>query len=186
MTARISLVLGGARSGKSQYGERLALETGLTPIYIATAEARDAEMQTRIGHHRDQRDERWSTLEEPLDLASIIAGQSDPARVLFVDCLTLWLSNHLEHGCDLEQESDALCAALAEATGPVILISNEVGQGIVPTNALARQFRDEAGRLHQKVAAICTDVSFIIAGLTLPLKRDGLAIDLALLSKDPT
>lgn len=177
MDVKTTLILGGARSGKSKFGEDLALSSGLLPFYLATAEARDGEMQDRIERHQTQRDPSWFTIEEPLHLARIITQEARPDRVLLVDCLTLWLSNLLEKNIDPEGAAEELCLTLAAARGPVILISNEVGQGIVPANALARRFRDEAGWLNQKIAAIVPDVSFIIAGLCLPLKRNGKATE---------
>ncbi|VAV99325.1 Adenosylcobinamide kinase / Adenosylcobinamide-phosphate guanylyltransferase [hydrothermal vent metagenome] len=174
---RTTLLLGGARSGKSRLGEELALESGLDPVYIATAEARDGEMQARIRRHQQQRGEGWQTIEEPLFLTKTIRQEAAPERILLVDCLTLWLSNLIEQDRDVAGAGGELCAALAATRGPVILISNEVGQGIVPANALARHFRDEAGRLNQKIAAAVSDVSLIVAGLSLPLKRDGKPIN---------
>ncbi len=168
----LTLVIGGARSGKSRFSESLALESGLTPVYVATAQARDEEMQTRILHHRQQRDPHWITLEEPLALAELVSRETCPERILLVDCLTLWLSNQLEQENNLEVETTALQIALQNSAGPIVLVSNEVGQGIVPANKLARLFRDEAGRLNQAVATIAKNVYFVMAGLTLPLKID--------------
>ncbi len=167
-----TLIIGGARSGKSRFSEQLALETGLEPVYIATSEVRDDEMRARIELHRQSRDAKWRTIEEPLNLSAIIAQQSSPERVLLVDCLTLWLSNHLEHQSNIPNQISNLCAALNAATGPVVLVSNETGQGIVPINELARTFRDEAGRLNQAVAAVANNVFVVMAGLTLPLKTN--------------
>lgn len=174
MTGKITLLLGGARSGKSSLGESLAAKTGLEKVYIATSEARDDEMQARIDRHiKDRAGDGWTTVEEPLALAEIIAQHARPDRVLFVDCLTLWLGNVMEQDWALDQAFDALCHSLQQTDGPVILISNEVGQGIVPMNALARRFRDEAGRLHQQIAAMADDVALVVAGLPLALKRAG-------------
>lgn len=171
MTAfRIALVLGGARSGKSRYAEALVRATAeRTPIYIATAEAGDEEMKMRIAHHRMKRGETWHTVEEPLAPAIELArvGQGD---VVLVDCLTLWLSNLLMAGRDIDTEADALCTILADTPARVVLVANEVGLGIVPDNALARRFRDEAGKLNQRVAALADHVVFVAAGLPMILK----------------
>ena len=165
----ISLVLGGARSGKSALAERLTLSAGAHPLYIATAEARDDEMRARIADHRTRRDgQGWETREAPLDLAPVLAA--DPGRPALVDCLTLWLTNHLLAEHDLEAETAALLAALRGRPGPTVLVSNEVGLGIVPDNALARRFRDAAGRLNQRVAQVSDLVVFTAAGLPLVLK----------------
>ncbi len=167
---RIALVLGGARSGKSRYAEALVQSVATrTPTYIATAEARDDEMQTRIAHHRAQRGNAWRTIEEPFALAARIE-QCEPGDVVLVDCLTLWLSNLLLADHDLEDAITTLCARLAATSARIVLVANEVGLGIVPENALARRFRDEAGRLNQRIAAIADHVTFIAAGLPLLLK----------------
>ncbi|MBL8575302.1 MAG: bifunctional adenosylcobinamide kinase/adenosylcobinamide-phosphate guanylyltransferase [Hyphomicrobiaceae bacterium] len=169
----VELVLGGARSGKSRYGERRC-EGAAAPLYIATAQAFDDEMAARIDHHRARRDGRWSTVEVPLDLADALdaacadaAGRSQP---VLVDCLTLWLTNVMLGGRDVEAETARLLAALARATRPVILVSNEVGLGLVPETALGRAFRDAQGRLNQAVAAVAGRVVFIAAGLPLVMK----------------
>jgi adenosylcobinamide kinase/adenosylcobinamide-phosphate guanylyltransferase len=164
---RLTLVIGGARSGKSRWAEA-ALEAAGTPAcYIATGEARDAEMAERIQRHRERRGSFWTTVEEPLDLARRLRRLEGPA---LVDCLTLWLSNQMLGEAPLERVSDELVAALAEARGPLVVVANEVGLGIVPENALARRFRDEAGRLNQRVAAIADRVVLMAAGLPLVLK----------------
>ncbi|MGK2740484.1 bifunctional adenosylcobinamide kinase/adenosylcobinamide-phosphate guanylyltransferase [Tepidicaulis sp. LMO-SS28] len=162
------LVLGGARSGKSAYGERLVQESGLRPVYLATAEARDEEMAARIAHHKARR-EGWRTVEEPVDLAGALQ-ELKTGEAALVDCLTLWLSNLLEAERDVEAEIQALLAALPRCAAPVVFISNEVGLGIVPDNALARRFRDEAGRLNQQVAAEADAVIGVMAGLPLVFK----------------
>jgi adenosylcobinamide kinase / adenosylcobinamide-phosphate guanylyltransferase len=167
---RLTLVLGGARSGKSRYGETLVEAAAAYGLYLATAEARDGEMAERIRHHRARRGERWTTIEEPLALADRLVGEARPDRPILVDCLTLWLANLMEAGREIETESAALVAALATLRGPVVLIANEVGLGIVPENALARAFRDHAGRLNQMIAAAADRVVFIAAGLPLILK----------------
>ena len=165
-----TLVLGGARSGKSAWAEARVVATGGAPVYVATAQALDAEMRERIGHHRAVRDDRWTTIEEPLDLPATLAREAGPGRCVLVDCLTLWLTNLLLLERDPGAATDELAAALRAARGPVVLVSNEVGQGVVPMNALARTFVDHAGRLHQALAAECVHVVLIVAGLPLVLK----------------
>lgn len=164
------LVLGGARSGKSRYAQARAESLPGTLLYVATAQALDGEMADRIARHRDDRGPRWSTLEVPIDLSTAIAANAAPDRVLLIDCLTLWTSNLLFAERDLDAETEALAVAVAQATGPVVLVANEVGLGIVPDNALARRFRDAAGRLNQAVAAVAQEVQFVAAGLPLRLK----------------
>ncbi|HMQ14028.1 MAG TPA: bifunctional adenosylcobinamide kinase/adenosylcobinamide-phosphate guanylyltransferase, partial [Candidatus Competibacter phosphatis] len=144
---------------------------GLHVIYLATAQAGDAEMNERIAHHRADRPADWGLVEEPLALASALQTHAAPDRCLLVDCLTLWLSNLLAAGDDrLDAETRALLNTLPSLPGQVLLVSNEVGQGIVPINPLARRFRDEAGRLHQAVARLCGRVTLVVAGLPLTLK----------------
>jgi adenosylcobinamide kinase/adenosylcobinamide-phosphate guanylyltransferase len=166
----ITLVLGGARSGKSRYAETLVTGAAASGTYIATAEAGDAEMAARIAHHRAGRGSFWRTVEEPLDLAAVILTNADPARPVLVDCLTLWLSNLLGAGRVIEHEAEGLLGALRDASGPVVLVANEVGLGLVPETPLGREFRDEAGRLNQAVAALADQVVFVAAGLPLVLK----------------
>lgn len=167
----VTLVLGGARSGKSRYAERLAEAEPGPCVYLATAHAGDAEMAERIAHHRARRGARWRTEEEPLALPARLQVVAQPGSVVVVDCLTLWLSNVLLNELDVENHCEQLVAALPRLAGPVILVSNEVGLGIVPDNALARRFRDAAGRLNQAVAAAAQSVIFVAAGLPLVLKR---------------
>lgn len=165
---RLTLVTGGARSGKSRLAERLA-RLGATPHhYIATAEAHDAEMAARIAHHRHDRGPDWRTHEAPLDLAGTLAGL-DTGTVL-VDCATLWLSNHLLAGHDTDTATTNLLTALAAAQIPVVVVSNEVGWSIVPDNRLARQFQDAQGRLNQRLAEQADLVVTVISGLPLVLK----------------
>jgi len=166
----VTLVLGGARSGKSSYAEQLAESQGGACVYVATATAGDAEMADRIARHQERRGARWRTVEAPLDLSGTLAASASSNSVVLVDCLTLWLSNVLFKKLDVENECGKLLAALPELAGPVIFVSNEVGLGIVPDNALARRFRDEAGRLNQAVAAAAQSVVFVAAGLPLTLK----------------
>lgn len=163
-------VIGGARSGKSRYAQQRAEDSGLAPRYIATAQAFDAEMTVRIARHQAERDARWQTVDAPLDLPHAIATHAAPDRVLLVDCLTLWLSNLMLAERDMAAALDDLDQAVAGAAGLVILVSNEVGQGIVPDNALARRFRDEAGWANQRMAAVCDEAVLVCAGLPLKLK----------------
>lgn len=167
----VTLVLGGARSGKSRFAEGLATATGLDLVYVATAHAFDDEMRERIARHRaDREGAGWRTIEAPLALADVVAAQSAPETALLVDCLTLWLTNVMLADLDVEREAGGLLAALDAAPGPVVLVSNEVGYGIVPENALARAFRDHQGRLNQLVAARSDRVTLVAAGLPLDLK----------------
>ncbi|HEY9537121.1 MAG TPA: bifunctional adenosylcobinamide kinase/adenosylcobinamide-phosphate guanylyltransferase [Kiloniellaceae bacterium] len=167
----VTLVLGGARSGKSTYAERLAESQAGPCLYLATAAAGDAEMAERIALHRQRRGGRWRTHEEPLALAEALGKAAEPGAAVLVDCLTLWLSNVLLADLDVENQCEQLVAALPRLRGPVIFVANEVGLGIVPDNALARHFRDAAGRLNQAVAAAAQSVVFIAAGLPLVLKQ---------------
>jgi adenosylcobinamide kinase/adenosylcobinamide-phosphate guanylyltransferase len=166
----LTLVLGGARSGKSRYAERLVEGAALAGTYCATAEAGDAEMAERIAAHRARRGPFWHTIEEPLAVASVIAEEVAGERPLLVDCLTLWLSNLLHAGRWIDEEAAKLCGALQLADGPIVLVANEVGMGLVPQTPLGRQFRDAAGRLNLEVAALADRVVFIAAGLPLVLK----------------
>lgn len=170
MSGHRLLVLGGARSGKSRLAQSRAEELGGNLIYVATAEAWDDEMRERIALHQADRDGRWSTLEAPLDLAAAIAARSAPGATLLVDCLTLWATNVMLAERELEAEIAALTEAVRGFRGTLILVANEVGLGIVPDNALARRFRDFAGRLNQAVAAVADEVVFVAAGLPLRLK----------------
>jgi len=164
------LVIGGARSGKSRYGQRCAEKSGRKPVLIATAEAGDAEMAARIAAHKAARPPYWRVIEEPLDLARTLRRQTSEQNILLIDCLTLWLSNVLHAGRDPEEETASLLEAMGEMKGPTIFISNEVGLGIVPDNPLGRSFRDAQGRLNQKIAESCESVVFVAAGLPLKLK----------------
>jgi adenosylcobinamide kinase / adenosylcobinamide-phosphate guanylyltransferase len=178
-----TLVLGGARSGKSAHAEQIAVDSGKSVVYIATAEAGDAEMTARIAHHRKRRNQAWTTVEETHALGDAIARWSAPDRLLLIDCLTVWLSNLLfvdgraypEIGaivppdCFHAQRAQLL-NALEHAAGDVILVSNEVGMGVVPQGAISRWFVDEAGRLNQAVAARCDRAVLVVAGLPLRLK----------------
>jgi len=167
-----SLILGGARSGKSALAERLASASGKDVVYIATAQANDAEMAARIAHHRASRPAHWHSVEEPLALAATLRRHARADRCLLVDCLTLWLSNLLGHddAGRFARERDALLEILPTLQGQLLLVGNEVGMGIVPMGALSRRFVDEAGRLHQALAGRCERVVFVAAGLPLVLK----------------
>jgi len=165
--ARVSLILGGARSGKSARGLALAPPPH---VFIATAEALDGEMLERIARHKAERGERWALVEEPLELAAAIRTNAVEGTTLVVDCLTLWLSNLVHHGRDPEVETETLVAALSGAPGRVVLVSNEVGMGLAPMTALGRDFRDAQGRLNQRIAAVADHVEFVAAGLPLVLK----------------
>ena len=167
----MTLVLGGARSGKSAFAEALVLRSGLRPLYLATAQALDEEMRRRVEHHRRGRGDAWTLVEEPIELADALRAESRPDRAILVDCLTLWLTNLLLAERDPDLEADRLLAALTALPGPVVLVSNEVGQGIVPANALARRFVEEAGSLHQRLAAAAQSVVLVTAGLPQHLKR---------------
>lgn len=170
MTHRSLLVLGGARSGKSRYAQRRAEAFPGRHFFIATAEAYDDEMRERIVRHRADRDARWTTVDAPLDLPEAIMRHDADDAVIVVDCLTLWASNLLLREADVDAATDRLCAAISGARGRVLLVANEVGLGIVPDNALARRFRDIAGRMNQAVAEAVYEVTLIAAGLPLRLK----------------
>ena len=179
------LIFGGARSGKSLLAEKRAVESGLPVIYVATAQALDGEMQRRIAHHQARRPATWGLVESPLNLAASLQQHAAPGICLLVDCLTLWLSNLLFAGVAAQQaeagqgldcalfdgETRALIDCLPHLPGKIILVSNEVGCGIVPMNAVSRLFADEQGRLNQRVAAVCERVTLVAAGLPLELKR---------------
>jgi adenosylcobinamide kinase / adenosylcobinamide-phosphate guanylyltransferase len=168
--ACVTLVLGGARSGKSRYAEALIEAAAPSALYLATAQALDPEMAARIQQHRARRGARWTTIEAPLALTPCLVAEARGDRPILVDCLTLWLSNVLLAGRDVASECAALLAALPDLAGPVVFVANEVGLGIVPENALARAFRDHAGRLNQQIAAGAGRVVFLAAGLPLVLK----------------
>ena len=169
-TARTILVIGGARSGKSRYAEELLAAHGGERTYIATAEAGDTEMAARIAEHRLRRGAGWQTVEQPLDLVAALEAHCRPAGAVLVDCLTLWLSNLMAASCDIAAETTRLAQALPRLEGRAVLVSNEVGLGIVPEHALGREFRDHAGRLNQAVAAAVDEAVFMAAGLPLRLK----------------
>lgn len=177
----LELILGGARSGKSSLAERLASVSGKRVIYIATARPDDEEMRERIRHHRDQRNPSWKLVEEPLLLADVLLEYAADDHCLLVDCLTLWLSNLLMQeendgpGC-LPEAVAALQGSLESLPGHIILVSNEVGQGIVPLGEVNRRFVDESGRLHQALASMSQRVMFVTAGIAQVLKGDPLEV----------
>jgi len=167
------LVLGGARSGKTAFAEQLAIRSGSRPAYLATAEALDAEMRDRVESHKAGRAARFTTFEEPLALPETLLRVSSEHDVILVDCLTLWITNLLMANEDVAKAVSELGATLVQLkASKVILVSNEVGLGIVPDNAMARTFRDLAGAAHQRLAQICDDVHFIVAGLPMTLKGE--------------
>lgn len=169
---RITLILGGARSGKSRFAEGLVAGHRGRPVYLATAQAGDAEMAERIRRHRARRGGGWTTIEEPLDLRQALASATRDNAAVLVDCLTLWLSNLIAANRNVESEMQSLTGSLPNLAAPVVFVSNEVGLGIVPDNALARAFRDHAGFLHQAIAAAADRVYFVAAGLPLLLKKE--------------
>ena len=168
--AGVALVLGGARSGKSAFAEAFAHHGREQRVYVATAERVDDEMVSRIETHRARRGSGWRTVEAPIELAEAIRRESAPRACLLVDCLTVWLGNLVHHGHDVDAARDVLLESLAAAPGPVVLVANEVGLGIVPDNAMARAFRDHAGRLNQAVAAVAGHVYFVAAGIPMTMK----------------
>ncbi len=170
-SARI-LVLGGARSGKSRFAEQIVERSGLARFYLATAEAADDEMRRRIAGHRARRAADWQTREVPLNLAAALAETAGPDRAVLVDCLTLWLSNMLAAEADIDERVRALAATLQTLPGLIVVVSNEVGMGLVPGTALGRAFRDAQGQLNRTVAAICDTVILVAAGLPLAMKGD--------------
>jgi len=167
---RVTLVLGGARSGKSRYAEALVLSAAPRALYVATATPGDDEMAARIQHHQAGRDGRWHLIEEPIELARLLDDVADGERPILIDCLTLWLTNLMMREDAVEPAIATLVNAIAHCAGPVVLVANEVGLGIVPDNALARIFRDHAGRLNQSIAAVADRVVFVAAGLPLVFK----------------
>ncbi len=169
--AQATLVLGGARSGKSRYAESL-IEAESGGIYIATAQAFDSEMTDRIDKHRERRGEMWKTMEAPTDLLGALTSPACKGRAVLVDCLTLWISNLMMNDHDVAREISMLCAAVPSLDARVVFVSNEVGLGIVPENAMARQFRDHAGILHQEIARVAKRVVFVAAGLPMLMKDE--------------
>lgn len=169
MLPGISLVLGGAASGKSAFAEEIVTQTGRPRVYLATAQAHDAEMAAKLSRHRNDRGPDWKTIEEPIDIGRTLAGISGDHAVL-LDCATMWLSNTMLADRDLAEAEAELMAGLALCAAPVVIVTNEVGMSVVPENALARRFRDAQGRLNQKLAAKAGLVVNVIAGLPQVLK----------------
>jgi adenosylcobinamide kinase/adenosylcobinamide-phosphate guanylyltransferase len=166
----VTLVLGGARSGKSGYAEAITVAHPRGCVYVATAGIGDAEMAERVRRHRARREAHWRTVEAPLEIGAAIVAETEQGAAVLVDCLTLWLSNLMASNRDPARETEDLIRALGQAGGPVVFVANEVGLGIVPDNALARAFRDHAGRMNQRIAEIANSVVFVAAGLPLRLK----------------
>lgn len=166
----LTLVLGGARSGKSAYAESL-FGGASRPVYLATAQIGDTEMSERVRLHQERRGPAWTTVEEPLDLPGALGRHSTPGRPILVDCLTLWITNLMLGDADVAGETRRLIGILPSLAGPVVFVANEVGLGIVPDNALARAFRDHAGHANQALAARCQRVVFVAAGLPMLLKE---------------
>ena len=166
---RLSLILGGARSGKSAFAERLAITANRPRTYIATSQAFDAEMEAKIAKHRQDRGPDWQTIEAPLDIGAALAEVA-PDSVVLIDCLTLWLSNQMHAEVDIEAEITKLLTVLSAEPNPVICVSNEVGMGLVPDTPLGRQFRELQGHLNRKIAEQADLAVFVAAGLPLTLK----------------
>lgn len=167
---RVTLVLGGARSGKSAFAEKLVEAVSPARLYLATGQAWDDEMRARITAHKSRRGEGWETVESPMDLPEALAAQGQSGRPILVDCLTLWVTNLMLAEHDVDAAFNRLAASLPAIKAPVVFVSNEVGLGIVPDNAMAREFRDHAGRLHQLIAGLADEVYFVAAGLPLKMK----------------
>ncbi|KWU49031.1 bifunctional adenosylcobinamide kinase/adenosylcobinamide-phosphate guanylyltransferase [Pseudomonas sp. SIMBA_059] len=170
------LIIGGARSGKSRLAEKLATDSRLPVIYIATSQPLDGEMSERVAQHRQRRPEHWGLIEEPVELARVLRENAAPGRCLLVDCLTLWLTNllMLEDAERLVHEREQLLETLASLPGEIIFVSNETGLGVVPLGELTRRYVDEAGWLHQALAERCQRVVLTVAGLPLTLKGTAL------------
>ena len=166
----VTLVLGGARSGKSAFAEKLLTDSPLSCIYLATGRVWDDEMGARVKAHKDRRGNGWTTIEEPVDLATVLCREARPGHAILVDCLTLWVTNLMMAEASIDAAFAELTSVLDDLPCPVVFVSNEVGLGIVPDNRMAREFRDHAGRLHQDIAAIAQQVYFVAAGLPLTLK----------------
>jgi len=162
------LITGGARSGKSALAERIVKRMGDTLVYIATAQAFDDEMTARIAEHQARRGGEWTTINAPIDLSEALLESDGQPRL--VDCLTIWLTNLMLDDCDIPAETEKLLSVLAQQTSPVVIVTNEVGSGIVPDNKLGREFRDAAGRLNQQVAEACDEVYLAVSGQPLKVK----------------
>ena len=170
MSCRSILVLGGARSGKSAFAEGLVDRSGLGKAYLATGQVFEDEMRRRISTHQARRGPEWSLSEEPLDIAGALRRIASPDTAVLVDCLTLWVTNLMMADREISVEGNVLAGLIPTLPGTIVFVSNEVGQGIVPDNAMARAFRDHAGILHQKIAAVADEVYFVTAGLPQKLK----------------
>lgn len=165
------LVLGGARSGKSRLAEAIVMRSGLGRTYLATATAGDAEMMARIAEHRSRRDgQGWETVEEPMALEAALRARAGEGTAILVDCLTLWLSNIMLSGADVDRRTKELSGTLADLPGLTVFVSNEVGLGLIPETPLGRRFRDAQGRLNQAIAAAADRVLFVAAGLPIAIK----------------
>ncbi|MDW4499014.1 bifunctional adenosylcobinamide kinase/adenosylcobinamide-phosphate guanylyltransferase [Sulfitobacter sp. D35] len=169
MLPKLSLVLGGAASGKSDWAENLLLSSGLKPVYLATARVLDGETETKVARHRSRRSVAWHTLEADLDLGPPLSGRA-PDEAVLLDCATMWLTNHLIDGNDLDAAQSALLGTVQDCPCPVVVVSNEVGHGIVPQNAMARDFRERQGRLNIALAGAADLVVLVTAGLPQVLK----------------
>lgn len=173
MTGRlpaVTLVLGGARSGKSAFAEKMVEAAAAARLYLATGQAWDDEMRSRIATHQDRRGSGWETVEAPVELTEALARNTRADRPVLVDCLTLWVTNLMLGDHDIGAAFEGLANTLPGLKGPVVFVSNEVGLGIVPDNAMARAFRDHAGRLHQTIAGLADEVYFVAAGLPMKMK----------------
>ena len=166
----VTLVLGGARSGKSAFAERLVEAASPQRLYLATGQAWDDEMHDRIASHQQRRGQGWETIEVPVELTQVLEANARADRPILIDCLSLWVTNLMLGGHDIDVAFGTLAATLPGLKGPVVFVSNEVGLGIVPDNAMARAFRDHAGRLHQTIAGLADEVYFVAAGLPLKMK----------------
>ena len=168
------LILGGIRSGKSRLAEQHALASGLQVVYVATAQARDAEMQRRVAEHQARRLDNWLSVEAGQNLAEVLQREANTQRCVLVDCVTLWLTQLLCDASeqDLQRECNSLLDVLPSLAGQIILVSNETNMGIVPMGELSRRYCDEAGRLHQQIAALCERVTLMVAGIPLAVKKE--------------
>lgn len=168
--AKITLVVGGTRSGKSAFAENYVLSVHKQPVYLATAEIFNEEMKKRVETHQSRRQSNWINVEEPVDILKALQHHNSADKIILVDCLSVWLGNLMEHHLDVEQEMANLVDGLAAIEVETVIVASEVGLGIVPENKLARDFSDYAGALNQKIAAIAANVFFVAAGLPLRLK----------------
>lgn len=169
MSGNLTLVIGGASSGKSSIAEKICVLSGLPRIYLATAQVFDTEMRAKVVHHRTDRGQNWHTIEEPFEAAKVVSATKE-GEVLLFDCATMWLTNHLLADNNLTAETEALLTALTQSPAQVVIVSNEIGMGVVPENALARRFRIAQGGLNSKLAEQCGTVIGVMAGLPFALK----------------